>query len=83
VGWLATPAGTALLDGIWLGDAANSGREADFSGSNRLLESVAVATIIPDRPRTDPDQRSLAHAAPILDKWRRSDQEATDASREV
>jgi DNA-binding transcriptional LysR family regulator len=33
--------------------------------------------------RTDRGERSLAHAAPILDEWRRSDQEAKDASREV
>ena len=33
--------------------------------------------------RTDPHERSLAHAAPISDAWRRSGQGAKDASREV
>ncbi len=45
------------------------------------VQRVAVGTIITDR--TDPHERSLAHAAPILDMWRRSGQGAKDASRKV
>jgi hypothetical protein len=57
-----------------------------FCGPYELLSvvnEVAVGTIIADRPRTDPHERSLAHADPISDEWRRNDQEAKDASREL
>jgi len=46
-----------------------------------VLAEVAVGTIISDR--TDPHGRSLAHAAPISDEWRRSGQGARDGAHEV
>jgi hypothetical protein len=49
------------------------------------VDEVAAGTIIADRPRTDPHGRALAHAAPILDEWRRSGPgaRARDGAHEV
>ncbi len=40
-------------------------------------------TSLPDTPRTDPHERSLAHAALIADDWRRSDPGGRDGARAV
>src|SRR3984893_5557804 len=44
---------------------------------------IAVGTIIADRPRADPDGRSLAHPVLISDDWRQSDRQGKDGALAV
>ena len=44
----------------------------NFRVADNAVDEVAVGTIIADRPRTDPYERSLAHTALISDDWRQA-----------